>query len=288
MQNNKKRWPAVTYEMYPWNINSAYYDLISRTQRQKIRSTYQAALPARIKDLAIPIDETLVQDLVDTSVRVGRFDEIHRQKPYNLPALILRSESSASSQIEHLTSNARNVALADLNAKGTHNATLISANIRAMRRALNHSEPIDTQLILEIHKSLLENANEQEAGKLRDTQVWLGGSNYSPHGALFVPPVADEVASYMQDLVEFIKRDDINPVIKAALAHAQFETIHPFSDGNGRTGRALIHLMLKRDGVLRHTTLPLSAGLLHNKTQYMQAIREYQEGYSPAFWENIV
>lgn len=114
--------------------------------------------------------------------------------------------------------------------------------------------------------------------EMRDEQVWVGGTAYSPHGALFVPPVPERVAACLEDLVSFVGRDDVGPIAKAAIAHAQLETIHPFIDGNGRTGRALLHRILRREGVLSHATLPISAGLLHDVDGYMSAIRSYQEG----------
>jgi len=108
--------------------------------------------------------------------------------------------------------------------------------------------------------------------------VWIGGSPYSPHGSSFVPPHADRVRSCLEDLVLFAAREDVPPVAKAAVFHAQFETIHPFTDGNGRTGRALLHRMLASDEVLLHTMLPVSAGLLHDVDRYMSALDAYHDG----------
>jgi len=83
---------------------------------------------------------------------------------------------------------------------------------------------------------------------------------------------------YMNDLVIYSKRIDVNPIVKAAILHAQFETIHPFVDGNGRTGRTLIHKSLKDDGVLHTIALPISAGLLNNLDSYLNSLKAYQEG----------
>lgn len=99
-----------------------------------------------------------------------------------------------------------------------------------------------------------------------------------PHGALFVPQSPARVAQALDDLVAFAGRGDINPIAKAAIAHAQFETIHPFIDGNGRTGRVLLHRILVLEGVLSRSTLPVSAGLLHDIDAYMKAIESYQQG----------
>ncbi|WP_228462045.1 Fic family protein [Lactococcus hodotermopsidis] len=106
----------------------------------------------------------------------------------------------------------------------------------------------------------------------------MGGSSYSPHDALFVPPVANRIDEYLNDMISFSKREDLNPIVKTALFHAQFETIHPFVDGNGRTGRTLIHRMLKSEQILLSVTLPVSSGLLANIESYMAAIKDYQNG----------
>lgn len=195
---------------------------------------------------------------------------------YDLPALLLRNESSSSSQIENLTSSVRNVALAELSESTPHNARLIAANVAAMRTALTQEEPISVSSLCEVHRVLM--GGNEAWGHIRTEQVWIGGTPYSPHGAAFVPPHARHVATYLEDLVVFMTREDIDPVVKTALAHAQFETIHPFEDGNGRTGRALVHQMLAHEEVLQHAALPISAGLLHNTNGYLKAITHYQQG----------
>src|SRR5262249_56504813 len=92
-----------------------------------------------------------------------------------------------------------------------------------------------------------------------------------PHGAAFVPPHYERVPDAMRDLMSFVRRDDLPVLAHAALAHAQFETIHPFVDGNGRTGRALVHAMLRARGVTRNVTVPVSAGLLTDTDAYFAA-----------------
>ena len=106
----------------------------------------------------------------------------------------------------------------------------------------------------------------------------MGGTAYSPHGALFVPPIAERVPDCLADLCCFSQQGAIDPLAKAAIAHAQFETIHPFIDGNGRTGRTLLHRMLRNDGVLVQSTVPVSAGLLHDIDNYMDSLAQYQQG----------
>jgi Fic family protein len=95
---------------------------------------------------------------------------------------------------------------------------------------------------------------------------------------VFIPPHHRHVEAAIDDLVAFIERDDISVVAHAAVAHAQFETIHPFADGNGRTGRALLHAHLRNKGLTRHVTVPVSAGLLTDTDAYFAALTAYRDG----------
>ncbi|MGA9676824.1 MAG: Fic family protein, partial [Mycobacterium sp.] len=101
---------------------------------------------------------------------------------------------------------------------------------------------------------------------------------HGPRGARFVPPHHSRVATAIDDMLRFARRDDITALPQIALAHAQFETIHPFADGNGRTGRALIQAMLRRKGLTRNVTVPVSAGLLPDTGSYFAALNTYREG----------
>ena len=116
------------------------------------------------------------------------------------------------------------------------------------------------------------------AGRWRNEQVWVGGSSLGPQGAVYVAPHHSRVPALIDDLVAFVDRDDIPVLAHAALAHAQFETIHPFTDGNGRTGRALMQAMLRGKGLTRNVTVPISAGLLVDIGDYFAALTAYRDG----------
>jgi Fic family protein len=253
-------WPCVTFETVPWHFDPDALEGVSKSARRKIGSTYQAAVPPFIAEQEVSLPHEVETRIQEVLVLLGRFDGEQRSKGYQLPNLLLRSESSASSQIESLTSSARNVAFAELSDSAPENARLIAGNIAAMNRALDLPGGITVDGILSIH------------------EVWVGGTPYSPHGATFVPPVSERVPSLLNDLVAFASRRDVGAVAKAAIIHAQLETIHPFVDGNGRTGRALIHKVLRDEGVLTYATLPVSAGLLHNIDAYLDSIANYQQG----------
>lgn len=269
-------WPSVTYESRPWKRDPDDMAFIPKSRRRKILSYYEAAVPASIADQPVELSASLMRRMTESEVALARFDQSQSARGYDLPALILRSESSSSSQIERLTSSVRNVALAELSDNAPSNARLIARNVAAMRAAISQSASIGFGTICTVHDALMEGTGE--APGLRDEQVWIGGTAYSPHGAVFVPPHPSRVRPCLDDLVRFGTREDVPPLVKAALFHAQFETIHPFTDGNGRTGRALLHSMLLHEDVLRHTSLPISAGLLHDVDAYMSALDAYHEG----------
>ena len=269
-------WPGITYETCAWERDPDDLALVPKSRRRKILPTYEAAVPASIAALPVEIPAQLARRIAEVEVSLARFDQAQAARDWPLPALLLRSESSSSSQIERLTSSVRNVALAELTDKAPANALFVAGNVAAMREALGQSGDIGIGSICAIHDVLMKGT--REAPGLRKEQVWIGGSPYSPHGATFVPPHADRVRPCLEDLVAFGAREDVPPVAKAAIFHAQFETIHPFTDGNGRTGRTLLHRMLASDEVLLHTMLPVSAGLLHDVERYMDALDAYHAG----------
>lgn len=283
-----RQWPAIGFEELAWEIDPDALTFISKTQRRKISSTYRAALPLFIAERHVEIPSSLSARISDLLVRLARFDAGQQARGYDLPAMLLRSESSASSQIENLTSSARNVALAELSSDVPHNAKLIAGNLEAMRSALAFEGPLSTDAILQIHAVLVNHDGQSFGGALREEQVWIGGGAFSPHTAEYVPPQYSRVPAYLDDLIAFAARDDVSPVVKAAIVHAQFESIHPFIDGNGRTGRVLLHMLLRETGVLSYVTLPVSAGLLHDVDAYMASITAYQQGDPVAVVEQLV
>ncbi|MDR1768316.1 MAG: Fic family protein [Propionibacteriaceae bacterium] len=132
--------------------------------------------------------------------------------------------------------------------------------------------------MLDIHAALLGESQPELTGDWRTEQVWIGASSVSPHGADYVAPVWEDVPAAIDDLCRFAARTDMVALAQAALAHAQFEAIHPFPDGNGRVGRVLIHSLLRARGLVTHSTVPVSAGLLHDPTAYFAALAAYRAG----------
>ncbi|MBI4884731.1 MAG: Fic family protein [Actinobacteria bacterium] len=209
---------------------------------------------------------------------IARFDAELGSELGPFGSILLRSESAASSKIENLSATAQSIFLAELGDPSRRNASIIVANTTAMQAALRLADRIDAGAILAMHEALLSASQPQLAGRWRDQQVWIGGNDYSPHDALFVPPHHKRVGAAIDDLLTFIDREDLPPLAHAAIAHAQFETIHPFPDGNGRVGRALVHSILKAKQLTRKVTVPVSAGLLADLPSYFAALTEYRAG----------
>lgn len=113
-------------------------------------------------------------------------------------------------------------------------------------------------------------------GEIRRQQNWIGGSGYNPCSAVYVPPPPEHVSHLIDDLIDYVNGDTHSPLVLAAIAHAQFETIHPFPDGNGRTGRALIHVVLRRRGLAPRFVPPVSLILATRATSYIQGLTEFR------------
>ncbi len=270
-------WPSVTSEFRPWASRYRRDDL-TRRQWEGSRGPYEAAVVPTITEQVVPVSAEVAAEASEASALLTRFDAEVGTAVLPFSAILLRSESASSSQIENLTSGARAIAETELGERDTGNASLIVRNVRAMQAALELSDRIDNDSIIAMHAALLSDHVPGITGDFRGEQVWIGGSNVSPHGAVFVPPHQDRVPAAMRDLMEFVHRADVPPLVQAAIAHAQFETIHPFPDGNGRTGRALVQAMLRNARTTTNVTVPVSAGLLHNVDGYFAALNAYRDG----------
>jgi len=269
-------WPALGYETLDWHIESNLP--MSDTARRRHDQPYEAAITPDIADIDPTIGSEVLAAAEDASMAIVRFDAEHGNRIVPFSSILLRSESEASSRIEQLTATAQAIALAELGDGSRKNATMIESNTRAMEAAIALADQLDVSSIIEMQATLLDDEHPEWVGKWRDSQVWIGGRRYGPHGSMFTPPHHDRVPAAMDDLVAFAGRDDIQALVHAALVHAQFETIHPFPDGNGRTGRAIIHSLLRRRGITRNVTVPISAGLLVDVDAYFDSLGDYRQG----------
>ncbi|WP_246846355.1 Fic family protein [Humibacter ginsenosidimutans] len=270
-------WPAVTYEDRRW-VTSFARGEVSGRQWIQMQQPYAAAVTPEVADRKVSINSQLLADAEEASVLLSRFDSRAGATVLPFESILLRSESASSSQIENLTSSARAVAEAELGERDHGNAALIVRNVRALSAALELADELSDETIVAMQAALLAESAPEKTGEYRVEQVWIGGNAVSPHRADFIPPVAERVPSAMHDLLGFARRTDVPVIAHVAIAHAQFETIHPFLDGNGRTGRALVQSLLRRRGTTLNVAVPVSAGLLHDLDAYFAALTAYRAG----------
>lgn len=263
----------LSYETLQW---APHYDG-PHSRASSSGGPYQAAIPASITGLELTVDTTIRAHAEDASHEIARFDAELGAEIAPFAAVLLRSESAASSQIENLSASARSIAEAELpGGKGKPNAKAIVANTAAMTAAVELSRRIDVAAILAMHAALMTGQSRHTPGQWRTEPVWIGGN--SPRSAVFVAPEHTRVPAAIDDLLAFAARDDVALLPQIAVTHAQFETIHPFTDGNGRTGRALVQAMLRNKGLTRQVTVPVSAGLLADTNGYFAALTAYRNG----------
>ncbi|MFI5936660.1 Fic family protein [Actinoplanes sp. NPDC051494] len=277
--------PGATYETQTWApADHGYY---SRAEMRRQRGTYQSIVTAPLAGWQPHLSAAVATDIEDGARALVDFD-LHAERTLGsgspalgpMSAILLRTESSSSSQIENLTTSARQLALAEIGQSDKPNAHTVVGNVRAMEAALKLYDRVETQSILTMHRELMRHQEgfEQHAGQFRQEAVWIGRDNAGPIGADVVAPRYERVPEAIQDIVEFADRDDLPVLVQVAVAHAQFETIHPFVDGNGRTGRALAQAMLRSKRLVEHVTVPISAGLLTDTKTYFDALTAFREG----------
>lgn len=240
---------------------------LSRRDRQPCR--YDAYLPDLLAERRITLDSDVATEVSEAETAIASLGLQAKAlvDTEALARLLLRAEAVASSKIEGLEVGPRRLLRAEaarqMGDQGSDvTADEVLGNIDAMLFAIQEMQGggvITPELLKDVHTRLLRGtALEQHGGATRTQQNWIGGSDYDPCSAAFVPPPWEEVERLLEDLCAFCNREDLPAVAQAALAHAQFETIHPFIDGNGRAGRALIHLILRRRSLAARVLPPVS------------------------------
>ena len=268
-------WPALDWEERVWIPSTAWG---ATAERQSVRRAYRAAVPPMIAELRPQPDPATLAAAEEADRELSRFDAELGSRVSAWAPVLLRSEAASSSQIENLTASARAIFSAELGGKTGRNAQQIAANTRSLQAALDLSEDISVEAILTMHEVLLHDQPRHTPGEWRREAVWIGTRSDSPVGAEFVAPASERVPALVDDLVAFADRPDVPSLVDIAVAHAQFETIHPFTDGNGRTGRALAQAMLRHRGITRSVAVPVSAGLLADVAGYHAALTAYRGG----------
>jgi len=268
-------WPSVGWEEETWQPTSNWG---VQANSPAAALTYRAAVPPHIAPLSPSLDRATAMAVEEAGRELSRFDAELGARVASFAPVLLRSESASSSQIENLTASARSILTAELGVHRSRNADLIAANTRSIQAAIELAGDISGNAILRMHAVLMENQPRHTPGAFRKEAVWVGTRSDSPTGAEFVAPQHGRVRALVADLVDFSRRRDLPAVTLVAVAHAQFETIHPFTDGNGRTGRALAQALLRATGTTRNVAVPVSAGLLADVEGYHRALTTYREG----------
>lgn len=249
---------------------------------------YQAFHPASLPPSAPPLelDGELLRLVSDADRAIGRLDGVTSRlpNPDMFVAMYVRQEAVLSSQIEGTQSTLEDVLQFEIGAKGEDRPKDVEEVVNYVA-AMNHGLerlrelPLSKRLIREIHDKLLSGVrgSNKEPGEFRRSQNWIGPAGCTLATATFVPPPVDEMNRALDDLERFLHDEEQLILVHCGLVHAQFETIHPFLDGNGRVGRLLITFLLCQRGVLQRPLLYLSHYLKRNRSEYydrLTAVRE--------------
>jgi Fic family protein len=271
-----------TYVHRIWEGNPTIY----APDRYKRACGYDAFTPDPLSDLKLSVPGDIAGVISDAEKAIADLNNASPRALQPFARLLLRTESIASSKVEGIQVDARTLARAEANQEtGRHvgpESAEILANIDAMQLGIERAASADAvtmEDLRDIHRVLLARApNSSIAGKVREIQNWIGGNDYNPCGADFVPPPPEDVPQLLADLCAFANEASLPPLVQAALAHAQFETIHPFEDGNGRTGRALVQVILRRRGLAPNFIPPISVVLAKQKDRYIGGLTMFHEG----------
>jgi Fic family protein len=254
------------------------------TRAERLGGSYELYFPDPLVGREFDLDDEVLAALEDAAGDLARLDATAAVLTNSeaLARLLLRAEAVGSSQIEGLVVGARRLLKAEaLREDSRHHdvtADEVLGAVDAMTwvtESVQTGDKLEVEHLLEAHRRLMAHSPTPEyGGEVRFLQNWIGGR--SPAEAYYVPPPAQLVPELLADLMAFVRESRLPVLAKAGIAHAQFETIHPCADGNGRTGRALIHLILRAEGLVERTVPPVSLSLATHATQYIEALTAFR------------
>lgn len=232
----------------------------------------------------IALSDELVAKLVEANKKLAALDGLSARIP-NMDLFVsmyVRKEALLSSQIEGTQCTLDDILNPLMEENTNRNVSDVVNYIKATEFALNrlHSLPLCNRLIKETHAVLMEGVRGQEKspGEFRYSQNWIGGQGSTIQNARYIPPNPEDMQTAMSDLEKYMNGDDsLDPLIQAALIHYQFETTHPFLDGNGRVGRLLITLFLMEKGILSRPALYISYFLKMNRIEYYDRMTQVRK-----------
>ncbi|MGF0313614.1 Fic family protein [Rhodococcus sp. IEGM1428] len=275
-------WPPHARTTKKWQPRHRQGSKADRTLGQ-----IEVSIPPAIKDLVFSPSNEAAQAQEAAIIAVARLEAGFGEHLAPLADFLLRSESVASSKIESVDAGWHAFGRALAGGKASADAKSQLAAVHALSTMVDAAGrgPMSLDTFLDAHRLLMapDFYTAKDSGALRDVQNWIGGSDYTPINALYVPPPPDLVPELMDDLLVFANRTDMPIIAQAAIAHAQFESIHPFTDGNGRIGRALISAVLRRRGLTRRITVPLASAMLADTTRYFSFLTGYRSGQADEF-----
>lgn len=276
-------WPGHTFETVTWRQRQRAGNREDRTL-----SSIKVSIPPMIASLSYRNSRTVELECDEAQIAISRLDAGAGKELAPLAAFLTRIEAVSSSKIEYLEASLDDYARAVGGVRSNSSASSMVTAGEALKKLIDRAGAtgkIELESILVAHRALMHDdpRKEQYAGKLRSVQNWIGGSDYSPRGAIHVPPIPERVEPLMVDLIEFANRDDISVITQAAIVHAQFESIHPFTDGNGRIGRALINAVFRRRGLTRHLVVPIASAMGAHRQLYFDLVNGYRTGNVESF-----
>lgn len=269
--------PPHGEELLPWS---------SRSGRRSEINEYVASLPPKIAHVSLAASSELLIASRAAQLEVAVLERSYADQVGTLEPFLLRTEAIASSRIEEELTTVDQLARAQHGISAPKTARTVKGAIDGLSLLVARaSGGVHLHDILAAHRPLMADDPEEkwDAGRLRSVQNWIGGSNLSPLGAVHVPPAHERVPELMEDLVEFMRRTDIDPVLQAAVAHAQFESIHPFTDGNGRVGRSLINAVWRYRGLTSTMAVPVASAIVADRERYFSLVNGYRDGEIEAF-----
>jgi len=280
--NDAGGWPAVCVEARPW-VTAA--DATFRGRRPPIEDRLLAeiavSMPASIADRHLVLAPTTSAVVEAAGAAVARLEHATPAPLGALTGFLLRSEAVATSKIERVDVELDELARASVGQRAGAAARLVLGAMDAIQGLIRRSaDGLSVDSILAAHHDLLagDPVDARYAGRLRTQQNWIGGSDFTPRGAAYVPPPPELVPDLVDDLVHFAGRIDLPGVAVAAIVHAQFELIHPFVDGNGRIGRALLNAVFRSRRLTVEAAVPVASVLLTDIVGYFAVLRAYADG----------
>lgn len=254
---------------------------------ERMGGPYYPYLPDKLANYEPLLDPSCTKAVANAQEALGKLElSGTRIDTEPLARMMLRAEAVSSSRIEGLEMPAgKLLEYEELDRLGVEHRldsteAQILGNLHTLISGLAHTNsetPLTVSEVCELNRVLLANTRLAErGGVIRAEQNWIGGNRINPVGAVYVPPEPEIVPELMKDLVAFVNHSELPPIAIAAIAHAQLETIHPFADGNGRAGRALVHLILKKGGSTRITVPPISLLLATDRDRYITNLASFR------------